>query len=323
MMNRLLKTLPYVLLSTLTTVWGCRKDVEEFRPYVPILEDLEQLLSKAPGTSTHTVFLFGGSIPDTTLTTASGVRVFLADTENLFADDAGTPVPCSTCPSLKMEVTTVLNKGDLLARGLPTMRQSDNRLLESAGVVRVQASCNGQPLQLRPGRYIKIQAPATDILFGMQVFQASYDATPSFTGWETSPDTAYWADWLLPGGGLQTGYEWITRSLGWSNCARPLNEQSSSFCVTLPSQFNALNTRVYLVFDQIRVLAELKGNQQDSRFCFPKAPIGYPIRIVAVGKTGEQYWLVQKPWEIGSNTELTVSPQPLTEKDVLDFIKSL
>ena len=115
-MFRLKKLSLYLLLSTLATVWGCRKDVEEFLPYVPTQEDLNQLLIQVPSSSTHAVFPFGGSIPDTTLTTASGVRVFLADTENLFADDSGTPVPCSTCPNLKVEVNTVLRKGDLISR---------------------------------------------------------------------------------------------------------------------------------------------------------------------------------------------------------------
>lgn len=321
-MNRLKKTLIYALLSTLATVWGCRKDVEEFRPYTPTQEDLGQLFLQAPGASTHTVFSFGGSIPDTTLTTASGVRVFLADTENLFADDTGTPVPCSTCPDLKITVTTALSKGDLMARRLPTISTPEGLMLESVGVVQVQSTCQGKNLQLAPNRYIKIQLPAAEVKSGMEVFTGIVAGQNNLTGWSSTQDTVFWAQWPINGGIQQTGYELITQ-LGWSNCARPIIEQTAPFCVTLPAQFSALNTRAFLVFDNVRSVVELKGDDTSSQFCFEEAPIGYPVKIVVVSKTGGQYWLVQKPWELGQSTNLSIKPQPTSDKDVLAFIKTL
>ncbi len=321
-MNRLKKTIVYVLLSTLTTVWGCREDVEEFRPYTPTQEDLGVLLSQTPGASTHTVFQFGGSIPDTTLTTASGVRVFLADTENLFADDAGTPVPCSTCPDLKVEVTVMLSKGDLIARGVPTTTAPGKNVLESAGVVYVQAYCQGKPLQLRDLRYVKVQIPANDQVT-MTLYDGVVDDQEKLAGWSASADDAFWAVWPVADGGTRTGYELIARHLGWSNCARPVVEQSSPFCVTLPAQFSALNTQVYLVFENKLAVAELSGNDQSSKFCFPEAPLGHPVRVVAVSKTGGQYWLTNYFTEIGSNVELNLSPQPMLEQEVINFLKAL
>ena len=322
-MHRVYKTYQYLLLGALALAWGCRKDVEDFRPYTPTQEDLAQLFLKAPDNSTHTVFPLGGSIPDTTLTTASGVRVFLADTEHLFADDAGTPVPCSTCPSLKVEVTTVLSKGDLAARGLPTSAVADGQLLESVGVVQVQANCAGKNLNLLPNRYLKIQIPTPEVKSNMNVYAGTFDDTDKFTGWKASGASVFWADWPLPGGGLQTGYELIVPELGYSNCARPIVEQTSSFCVTLPGQFSALNTRVFLVFDNIRTVAELQGTDDSSEFCYPGAPLGYPVKIVAVSKTGGQYWLTNQFTEIGSNVKMSVAPLPQSEADILTFIKGL
>lgn len=316
----------YLLLSTLATVWGCRKDVEEFRPYTPVLEDIGQLFSQVPGSTTHTVFQFGGSIPDTTLTTASGVRVFLADTENLFADDTGTPVPCSTCPSLKIEVTSVLTKGDILSRELPTTAFPDAQMLESAGIVEVRASCNGKPLQLRsnPDRYIKIQIPAADVADDMQVYTGSLNASDKLEGWTGTGKPVFLAQWPLPGSGvIQPGYELLATQLGWTNCAHPLIEQSSPFCVTLPDQFTALNARVFLVFQNRRAVAELKGDDASSEFCFPAAPIGYPVRVIVLGKTGDQYWLSNHFTEIGTNVMMPLTPQPQEEQDLLNFLKNL
>lgn len=325
-MNFKVKTyLYYLLLSTLAAVWGCRKDVQEFIPYTPTQEDLGQLLLQVPDATTHTVFLFGGSIPDTTLTTASGVRVFLADTEHLFADEAGTPIPCSTCPALKVEVTTVLDKGEIVSRGLPTTTYPDPKMLESAGLVKLRVTCNGNALSLLPNRYLKVQIPDDAPKPDMQVFAESNDLNAKLAGWAVTGSEAYLADWplLTDPGQVQTGYELIVPALGWTNCARPIIEQSSSFCVTIPEQFTALNARVFLVFKNIRAVAELKGDVNSSKFCFPAAPLGYPVTVVVIGKTGGQYWLAQKFTEIGSNVEMPVTPQPVEEKDLLSYLQNL
>lgn len=319
-MNRRYLILQYILLSALA--WGCRKDVEEFRPYVPTQEDLTQLFTQVPAGTTHTIFQFGGTLPDTTLTTSAGVRIFLADTEHLFEDETGTEVPCSTCPNLKIEITTVLSKGDLIARGLTTAT-SDSHMLESVGMVELRATCGGKPLFLQSNRYVKVQIPAPEVKPDMAVFEGVFDTDLHFTGWNQDTSKVYWADWTLPGGIIQTGYELIDTHLGWSNCARPIDEQSSSFCVTLPGQFNTLNTRVFLVFQNIRAVAELSGNDSSPVFCFSGAPLGYPVKVVAISKTGGQYWLVNHFTEIGSNVQLTLSPIPQSEKDILTFFKGL
>ncbi len=319
----------YQLLAVLSTlsvaVWGCRKDVQEFIPYKPKLENLDQLLLQTPDPTTQTVFQFGGNvIPDTILAAASGVRIFLADTENLFEDNTGTPVPCSTCPSLKVEVTTVLRKGDFVARKLPTSTYPESEMLESAGAVYVRVLCGNKELQLLPSRYLKVQIPASTNHSDMTVFTGVVDAEKNLTGWSNTNEPAFLAKWPLPGSGaLQDGYELIVPQTGWSNCARPLTEQGSSFCVTLPDQFTALNARVFLVFKNNNAIAELTGTDESSEFCFPQAPLGYPVTIVVVGKTGEQYWLANPFTEIGTNVQLSVTPVPLQEQDLINFLKSL
>jgi hypothetical protein len=277
-----------------------------------------------PDATSHTIFPFGGSIPDTTLTTASGVRVFLADTEHLFADNAGTPVPCSTCPALKIEVTTVLRKGDIISRGLPTTQHPDAQMLESAGMVEIRATCNGKALQLLPGRYIKIQIPADAVKADMQVFAGKSDQNTNWLGWTNTGSQAFWAEWPLADPPvLQSGYELIVPTLGWSNCARPIIEQSSPFCVTLPDQFTALNARVFLVFKNISAVAELVGDTDSSTFCYDEAPVGYPVNVVVIGKTGGQHWLVTKFTEIGSNVQMELTPLPQEEQEIRNFLMSL
>lgn len=313
-----------LLLSTVVLLWGCRKDVREFIPYLPVLENLDQLLQQAPDPTTRTIFQFNSSVPDTTLSATSGVRVFLADTEHLFADATGTPVPCSTCPSLKIEITTVLRKGDFVSRNLPTTTHPDSKMLESAGAVHVQAMCGNKTLQLLPNRYLKVQIPAENPDTGMAVFTGELDNKGHVVGWAGTNATAFLAQWISAISGMQqTGYEIIVPHTGWSNCARPLPEQSSSFCVSLPEQFTALNARVYMVFQNTNAVAELQGNDQNSEFCFPEAPLGYPVNVVVVGKTGGQYWLGNLFTEIGTNVQVPVLPIPIQEQDLIAFLKNL
>ncbi|MEQ1744270.1 MAG: hypothetical protein ABMA02_02510 [Saprospiraceae bacterium] len=320
------KTYQFLLALYILAAAGCRKDEQKFIPYEPVQENLGSLLGKVPDASTQTVFQFGGSVvPDTILTSTSGVRVFLVDTENLFADETGTSVPCSTCPALKIEVTTALSKSEFVAHRLPTSTYPDPKMLESVGAVNVRVFCGAKELQLLPSRYLKVQLPAlTDAQSDMLAFVGVLDMEKNVAGWSGTGEPAFLAQWPLPGSGAQqSGYELIARQIGWSNCARPLTEPGSTFCVKLPEQFTALNARVFLVFQNKNAVAELKGNDASSKFCFSGAPLGYPVNVVVVGKTGAQYWLANLFTEVGTNVELPVTPLPLSEEDLINFLKSL
>lgn len=314
-----------LLLSTMAMLSGCREDVREFIPYVPTPENLDQLLQQTPDPTTRTVFQFGGNaLPDTMLTAASGVRVFLADTENLFADEAGTPVPCSTCPSLQVEVVAVQRRSDFVSRNLPTTTYPESKVLESAGAVQVRATCGSKTLRLLPNRYLKVQLPVENTPSSVWIYSGEPDGQAPVKGWVNTNSTPFLAQWPSHTGGMQqSGYELILSQMGWSNCARPLPEQSSSFCVTLPDQFTALNTRVFLVFQSVNATVALEGSETSSEFCFPEAPLGYPVKIIVVGKTGGQYWLGNAFTEIGTNVKMNVTPNPWQEQELIQFLKSL
>ena len=174
----------YALLNTfaLAGLWSCRKDVEVFKPYPPTLEAIRILMENVPSATTQTPFVLSGTVPDTALSTPGGVRVFLTDNEHLFADMDGNPVPCSTCQTLRVEVTEILDKGDIIARGIPTTTTS-NELLESGGMVRIVVTCDGKSLQLLPDRKLKIQIPADNPVADMLVFEGVVK-NDTFIGWQ-------------------------------------------------------------------------------------------------------------------------------------------
>ncbi|MBC7775191.1 MAG: hypothetical protein H7246_07110 [Phycisphaerae bacterium] len=303
-------------------LWGCRKDVEDFQPYEPTAQVLENLLSEqAPNASTHTTFTLHYLATDQMLETAHGIRIFLIDTDHLFANkSSGLPVLCSTCPELKIEVTEVLDKGDIVARGLNTIGDSGT-LFESGGMVRVIASCNGQELELLPDRTLKIQLPNDNQQSGFFVFN-QIEIVGNGKQWTNSNQEVFDAEWPIPNG-IQQGYELLVRNLGWAACGRPLTDPSSLFCMELPVGFADQNTLAYLIFKNQQVVAPLQFDLGKNKFCYPKAPVGFQVELVAVSKLGEQYWLGKAETEIGTNATIQLATQRTTEDAVLNFVKSL
>lgn len=312
----------YALLSTLALagVGGCRKNVDEFRPYPVTLEDIELLFQQVPDPATQTVFTMNGAVPDTTLHTPGGVQVTLTDTEQLFMDADGKLVPCSTCKDLQIEITEAFRKGDMLAQNIATA-DSDGNLFESSGAVRLVVKCDGKPLQLLANRNIKIQIPATDPKLNWNLFTFG---TKDSTMWENTQEQAYAADWPGPNNEIVKGYELIAKTLGWVSAGNVPQAGGVSFCLDLPPNLNPQNTVAFLVFKNTKILVPLEVPDNIDNFCFSNVLSGYPVRIVTVSKFDGQYWVGQKEDETGLNaTTKSVEPKLMTEQQVLDFLRGL
>lgn len=313
----------YCLLLVLS-VSGCRNDVDEFRAYDNTADELNQLLAGIPEASTITVFNLKYLEKDTVLSTPSGVRIFLIDTETLFATESGAPVPCSACSNLRIEVTEALRKRDVMGRGIPTMTTT-GEVLDHAGSLRIQVWCGTQALRLQAGRALKIQLPKNAPLG--DDFKLAYGATNAngqFTGFLLSPEPAFKADWVLTNSQQQTGYELYPAQLGWIGCVKPLDGTPNPFCVTLPAEYIPQNTLVFLIFESNGAVITLKPEGPvESRYCLDKAPVGFPVRIVALSKRDGSYWLGNRDTEIGTNATITVEPVSTPEAQIIALLKSL
>lgn len=303
-------------------MWGCRKDVEEFQPYAASVGDLGSLFSEqVPSASSFTTFTLSFLSTDKVLETANGTRVFLIDTDNLFYEvNSGQPVLCSTCPELKIEITEVLNKPDIIGRGLNTI-SDDGTLFESGGMVRVTASCNGKELAIQPDRNLKIQLPNNNQQSGFFVFNQIESANTQGR-WANNNQEVYVAEWPTANGLFQ-GYELLVKKLGWSACGRPNPDTSSLFCLELPKGFADQNTLAFLVFKNQQTIVPLHFDLGKNNFCHTHIPAGYQVQIVAVSKLGNQYWLGKAETEVGTNTNFQLSTQQTTQEAVLNFVKSL
>ena len=325
-MSHLLSAVKYALFGVLLLAgaWNCRQDVEGFRPYTYASSQgsIDQLLNQvATAANTHT-FVLKNLTQDTTLTTPEGVRIGLTDPEELFADANNLPIAASTCQNLQIEVTPVLDKSELLGRGIHTATYPDGQLLESGGIVYVRASCDGTPLRLLPNRSLKVQVPADVLKNDLFTFNGALQNSTDFLGWQATNDPAYLAEWVSNGTMLH-GYELYPTQMGWVAAGRVLPEPTSDFCIKLPTAMTDETAKAFLVFKGATAVVELIYDTGSQSFCFDQAPIGYPVQVVVISKLGDQYWLSNQETEIGTHTSLQVEPHKTSEAALLEFLKQL
>jgi hypothetical protein len=310
----------FLLIGIFLTI-GCRKDIYTFTPYPDSVGDIKAFLSQnLRSTNATTTFYFSRAIPDTILTTPNNVRVWLSDTENVFQDENGATVPCSTCNDLKVEVTEYLKKSDMLGNDVTTA--SDGKLVESGGIINLRITCGNNELRLRPNEYIRVQFPVNseaDLLPNMMIYYGSKPDNSSIN-WALSTKSVGNSSWGFDPN-INWAYELRSDSLGWIGAARVVNDPQSKFCIKLDQQFNDKNTLVYVTFDGKNMIAPTLGNFQNQEFCFENTPIGYPVKIVTISKIGNQWHLGKGSTETGTNTIVNTTPETVTEADLVTYLK--
>ena len=78
-----------------------------------------------------------------------------------------------------------------------------------------------------------------------------------------------------------------------------------------------------MVFKDKSVVAPLTYNLAENQFCYPDAPAGFQVQLVAVSKLGGQYWLGRGETEIGTNSTVPINSQQMTKEAILNFVKGL
>jgi hypothetical protein len=320
-----------VLLITTAGQWNCRPDVVEFRAFAGSVEDIRQMLAQAPADSSETVLIFKRNLPDTTLALASGLRLELLDTERLFANEVGNVVPCSTCEELKIDLAEAPRKGDLIARGISTVGPN-NILIDVANAVRIRVTCDGRNLKLLPNRTIGLYLP----IFGNTALVTApiqYNGLDVSAGvlnnWSTPVDSLSRAvpiEIVSPQGVLKQGYQLRANTLGWIACGQPVINTSTATntCARLQRGFDQTNTQVWWVSGNQSVAARMSPLPDDTQaYCLSGTPAGQPARIIAVAKTGLQWWLSDYPFNPENVPLVNISMQPVEEDAILALLRNL
>lgn len=105
---------------------------------------------------------------DTTIKSPNRTKFHIP--KNSFVDEQGQPV----VQSVRIEVKEALTKYDMFTANLTTT--SDGRMLESDGMLYINASSQGKPVHLKPTSAIQVELQTTKRIPGMQLFTGEKDS---------------------------------------------------------------------------------------------------------------------------------------------------
>ena len=306
---------------------SCRKDTTTFDPYTNGQSELDYLLSFVPNEQAKSVFILKGTdlLHDTMLTTAHGVRVKLENNDFLFTLENGTSQPCSSCNTVKVEITEVLTTGEWLSRRLP----ANNALglpQDHISAVHISISCDANALVVAPSRHLKIYLPSGATTNNFEVAYAALDAAKKPIHWEAgAPNSVFNATWSSAAGtNTYEGFELLGKKMGWITAIRPYTPNAFiSFCVNLPIQFDESNTRVFALFNDDQVSMELVPDGNGGTFCLENAPKDKNVHFVTISKAGKQYWLGDLSSYIASDVTVKITPTTSTDQNIIAFIRGL
>lgn len=310
-----------IFLGTLLATTGCHKDEVVFQAYTATAALLTTDLGSIREFQNKSSFTFKGLDKDTVLAVEGGYHLTLLHADSLFADAAGRPVPCSTCPELTLETETAAAPGVLIAKNLHTLDGS-GQLLTTAGTIGLQARCQGQALQLQPQRYIIVNGPhvlPTDKFFLYNA--ASRLMGQPFNGWSgTGQEATIIQSSSNPS---MLGFQTEMRQTGWLGVCRPLNRPVTPFYVSLPVEYSDANTQVYLVLKGQTGVAPLKYVEERHFFRYDFAPLDLEAQVVTVSKMQDGWHYGRRDVYPQQQKSVTLIPKLVSETDLIKQLNAL
>jgi hypothetical protein len=112
-------------------------------------------------------------------------------------------------------------------------------------------------------------------------------------------------------------------TLGWVAGVRPLDANGySSYCISLPLQFDPGNTVALLSFEGFSTVVEMQPTVE-GYFCAQNVPLGYPVKLLTLTKAGKSFWIGFKETETATDALLKLVPEERGQQDVISSILSL
>ena len=116
---------------------------------------------------------------DTTIVCKNGTVISLP--KECFVDAEGNVIT----ENISLEVVEAQTYGDMLRYNLQTV--SNGSVLQTGGMLYIDAQANGQPLRLQKDAALYVELPTTARQAGMQLFTGAYDATGNVNWEEAGP----------------------------------------------------------------------------------------------------------------------------------------
>lgn len=168
-----MKIFPFILIGLLI-LSGCGEKAEDkpktqidIQPRVRMIGGENQELFERIMTPSQTFDL--NLKKDTLLECAGGTTIYLP--EKCFINAYGEAVT----DNVKLEIVEALTPGDFFRNNLQTI--AGDKILESAGMIYIDATANGQNLAIAEGNSIRVEIPALAEGPGYKIFSGDFDKT--------------------------------------------------------------------------------------------------------------------------------------------------
>lgn len=306
------------LLSNLFV--GCKKDFDRFTPNndfsIELFFDILRPLAQ-----NFVVSIAGEQLKS--ITTRQGTRVSFNPNDLL---DAAGQRPNG---NISIELIEIYSRGDMIKyRRFPV---SSNRVLNSIGELFVKMTSNGKELHLKSPAALEIRVPAANPVEGKEVF---YHAPDPVAGedWIEASSTAdsvaavQIVEWM-GASGIQTGYEFSTKRLGWMNAAAFLDDpnlEKGQARIQLPKKYKPLNTVAYVVFKDMASVLPLPFDSGANSIIQMDLPLNADVTLLIISRQGgDIYHLGQFPTTTRANLEVEIQPNEKPLQEIVNFLEDL
>ncbi len=282
-MNRILKIATIPICVCIFLLAGC---IDEFENIYPYEKSIASFFDKVQ--SLEKQFSFDAAAGSQYV---SDRGTILDIPPNAFVDASGNLIT----GMIDFTFIEVLDKSLMMIYDKPTITSS-NTILESAGVLYLEARQDGKELSLIEG--IEVRIPS-DNMRDMRLFGWSETAVePAMAfAWNLISDVSIARDeWTDPNTNLDvSGFYMSLGRLDWINCDAFINypeEELTSLCLNFPDGYDNRNTISYVIFEDLNSVIRIPKNNSYQETCFPddQAPIGERISIVSIRVVDEDQY---------------------------------
>ncbi|MBT3646674.1 MAG: hypothetical protein HN542_00355 [Flavobacteriales bacterium] len=227
------------------------------------------------------------------------------------------------CDFVDIELHSYLSKEEFLLNELTS--NSGEKMLESAGMLYISATCSGEPIELRRGKLIEIFIPAYDLKREMKVFQGEDEF--DIINWERMSwsnvqlqqedeweedewEDEEWSEFdLLDGSWFEgDGYLLESSALGWINCDLFYEiDNPTNLMVDVPDFNNEIGVR--MIFDTINSILPAQIIDATGLLGFNEIPSNEEVWIVAYGKVNNKYVYAEHQMTTGNLQRIQLEPE--------------
>jgi hypothetical protein len=243
--------------------------------------------------------------------------------EKSFTDASGNPASGIA----KVDLLFLSSRGQFIRNSKPT--GSDGSPIQTSAEMLIRITQNGQELKLVQSKYIMVSYPEPTTYNSMFThYGESAGPGSGYLNWTLTQDgshaTAFARPDPLEPGRTITGYDVKIKQLRWVNCGiltDTLNR--SKITATLPDIFTNANTKLFVVFNDIKAVVQMNDEYSSKIFFGTNLPLNKGIRIISLSTIDSDHYLGAAEASITANSNYSIKPQKKTLAEIVEYLKKL